>query len=128
MAKLLWKLWSPEWAFTEDTFLASAPSFDNPDYVDVVIHSYRVRFGYVDADPAYADIEAKLAAAPDIPVPTINLHGLADGVHPAPGKDRDALKFTGNYERRLIEKVGHNIPQEAPAAFADAIVELGDAR
>lgn len=128
MARLLWKLWSPEWAFTEDEFLASAPSFDNPDYVDVVIHSYRVRYGYVAADPAYADVEARLAAAPEIPVPTINLHGLADGVHPAPGKDRDAAKFTGPYERRLLEKIGHNIPQEAPAAFAEAARELGAKR
>lgn len=126
MAKLLWKLWSPEWDFDEATFLKTAPSFDNLDYVDVVIHSYRVRYGYVEADPAYGDIEASLAQSPDITVPTINLHGLADGVHPAPAKDRDAARFSGPYERRLLERVGHNIPQEAPAAFADAVAELAN--
>lgn len=124
MAKLLWKLWSPEWDFDEATFLKTAPSFDNPDYVEVVIHSYRVRYGYVEADPAYGDIEASLARSPDITVPTINLHGLADGVHPAPAKDRDAGRFSGPYERRLLERIGHNIPQEAPAAFADAVAEI----
>ncbi len=124
LAKLLWRLWSPEWAFDDATFQASAPSFDNPDFVDVVIHSYRVRYGYVAADPAYAAIEARLAATPEITVPTINIHGLADGVHPAPAKDRQAALFTGGYERLLIERVGHNAPQEAPAVFADAVLRL----
>ncbi|MEQ9123951.1 MAG: alpha/beta hydrolase [Alphaproteobacteria bacterium] len=124
MARLLWRLWSPEWTFSEETFLETARSFDNPDFVEVVIHSYRVRYGYADGDAAYAAIEAELAKAPDIRVPTINLHGLADGVHPAPGKDRDAAKFVGGYERRLLEKIGHNVPQEAPEAFADAVIEL----
>jgi len=124
LARLLWRLWSPEWDFSEETFLASAESFDNPDFVEVVIHSYRVRYGYAAPDPAYGDIEAKLAHAPDIQVPTICLHGLADGVHPAPAKDRDALKFAGAYERRLLKTVGHNVPQEAPAPFAAAVAEL----
>lgn len=124
LAGVLWRLWSPEWAFDDETLAATAPSFDNPDYVDVVIHSYRVRYGYVAGDPAYADIEAALAKSPDIAVPTINLHGLADGVHPAPAKDRDAARFTGAYERRLLPRIGHNISQEAPEAFADAVAEL----
>lgn len=124
LAGLLWKLWSPDWRFTDETLSATAPSFDNPDYVDVVIHSYRVRYGYVAADPAYADIEARLAEMPPIPVPTINLHGLTDGVHPPPAKDRDAARFTGPYERRLLPAVGHNAPQEAPEAFAEAVAEL----
>ncbi|MGZ0186597.1 MAG: alpha/beta fold hydrolase [Alphaproteobacteria bacterium] len=124
LAKLLWSLWSPEWSFSDAEFARSAPSFDNPDFVDVVIHSYRVRYGYVAADPAYAAIENRLAGLPDITVPTINLHGLADGVHPAPTKDRQATKFTGGYERRLLETVGHNPAQEAPEAFADAVSEL----
>lgn len=124
LAKLLWRLWSPEWRFDDATFQATAPSFDNPDFVEVVTHSYRVRYGYAPADPAYAAIEAKLAAQPDIAVPTVNLHGLADGVHPAPAKDRQAVKFTGPYARRLLDKVGHNAPQESPAAFADAVAEL----
>lgn len=127
LAKLLWRLWSPEWGFDEPTFLASAPSFDNPDFVDVVIHSYRARYGYAPGDPAYAEIEARLAEGPAIAVPTVNLHGLADGVHPAPAKDRDAAKFTGRYERRLLERIGHNVPQEAPAVFADAVAELARA-
>ena len=124
IARLLWRLWSPEWDFDEATFLATANSFDNPDFVNVVIHSYRVRYGYAKPDPAYAEIEARLAKAPDIRVPTINLHGLADGVHPAPAKDRDAGRFTGPYKRRLLETIGHNIPQEAPAAFAGAVADL----
>lgn len=124
LAGVLWRLWSPEWAFDDETLAATAPSFDNPDYVDVVIHSYRVRYDYVAGDPAYADIEAALAKSPDIAVPTINLHGLADGVHPAPAKDRDAARFTGAYERRLLPRIGHNISQEAPEAFADAVAEL----
>ena len=124
LAKLLWRLWSPEWAFDDATFQASAPSFDNRDFVDVVIHSYRVRYGYVAADPAYAAIEARLAATPEITVPTINIHGLADGVHPAPAKDRQAALLTGGYERLLIERVGHNAQQEAPAVFADAVLRL----
>ena len=124
LAGLLWRLWSPEWSFDDQTLAATAPSFDNPDYVDVVIHSYRVRYGYVASDPAYGEIEAALAKSPDIAVPTINLHGLADGVHPAPAKDRDAARFTGAYDRRLLPQIGHNIPQEAPEAFADAVAEL----
>jgi len=128
LARLLWRLWSPEWTFSEETFLETARSFDNPDFVEVVIHSYRVRYGYADGDAAYASIAADLAKAPDIQVPTINLHGLADGVHPAPGKDRDAAKFVGGYERRLLEKIGHNVPQEAPDAFADAVIELARRR
>ncbi len=124
LAKLLWRLWSPEWDFDDATFARTAPSFDNPDYVDVVIHSYRVRYADAEADPAYAAIETKLAATPDIAVPTINLHGIADGVHPPPAKDRDAQRFTGAYERRLLEKIGHNVPQEAPEAFANAVAEL----
>lgn len=124
IAKLLWRLWSPEWAFDDATFAATAKSFDNPDFVDVVIHSYRVRYGYTPADPAYADIEARLAPQPEITVPAINMNGVDNGVHPATAKDRHAAKFTGAYERRLLEKIGHNIPQEAPEAFAAAVAEL----
>jgi pimeloyl-ACP methyl ester carboxylesterase len=124
LARLLWKLWSPEWNFSETEFLKTASSFDNPDFVEVVIQSYRVRYGYAEADPAYAQIEAALSKMPDINVPTINLHGLADGVHPAPKNDRQSTKFTGSYKRRLLEKVGHNVAQEAPVAFADAVTEL----
>lgn len=124
-AKQLWRLWSPEWAFDDATFEKSASAFDNPDFVDVVIHSYRVRYGYVDVDPAYAEIEAALAQQPAITVPTINLEGLADGVAgPVGDTDYAAKRFTGPYERRLLAHVGHNPPAEAPDAFAAAITAL----
>jgi pimeloyl-ACP methyl ester carboxylesterase len=124
IGKLLWKLWSPHWRFDDATFEKSAASFDNPDFVDVVIHSYRHRYGYARGDPAVAGIEAKLAAQPTIEVPTINLHGDADGVGPAAPVDPQARKFTGPYERRLIPRVGHNVPQEAPAETVAAIRAL----
>lgn len=124
ITKLLWKLWSPNWAFDDATFDASAASFDNPDFVDVVIHSYRVRYGYVAGDPALDAIEQKLAAKPPITVPTICLHGTGDGVGPHEGSAGHAKHFTGAYERRLIPQVGHNVPQEAPGETAQAVMEL----
>lgn len=124
IAKLLWKLWSPNWAFDDETFERSAPSFDNPDFVDVVIHSYRVRYGYAAGDPAYETIERKLAAKPPIIVPTITLHGEGDGVGPAEMSANHARFFTGGYQRRLIPRVGHNVPQEAPRETAAAVLEL----
>jgi pimeloyl-ACP methyl ester carboxylesterase len=124
IAKLLWKLWSPNWAFDDETFERSAPSFDNPDFVDVVIHSYRVRYGYAAGDPAYETIERKLAAKPPITVPTITLHGEGDGVGPAEMSANHARFFTGGYQRRLIPRVGHNVPQEAPRETAAAVLEL----
>ncbi|WIM09736.1 alpha/beta hydrolase [Enhydrobacter sp.] len=124
IGKLLWKLWSPHWRFDDAAFEKSAVSFDNPDFVDVVIHSYRHRYGYVPGDPAVVGIEATLAAQPVIGVPTINLHGDADGVGPAAPVDPHARKFTGPYERRLIARVGHNVPQEAPAETVAAIRDL----
>jgi pimeloyl-ACP methyl ester carboxylesterase len=124
-AEQLWRLWSPEWKFDAATFEKSAPAFDNPDFVEVVIHSYRVRYGYADGDPAYAEIEAALAERPDITVPTINLEGLADGVAgPVNETDYAANRFTGPYERRLLPGVGHNPPAEAPEAFTDAVMAL----
>ena len=124
LCKLLWRLWSPTWNFDDATFDASAAAFDNPDFVDVVIHSYRHRFGIVPGDPALDEIEKRLAAQPDITVPTFVLHGNDDGVD-APGtKDKDRLHFTGRYERRLMANVGHNPPQEAPVAFCEAILAL----
>jgi pimeloyl-ACP methyl ester carboxylesterase len=122
LCRLIWRLWSPTWAFDEATFARSAPAFDNPDFVDIVIHSYRHRFGGVPGDPALASIEGRLAHQPDIGVPTIVLQGAADGVDPPKTADNDALHFTGAYERRIIAGAGHNLPQEAPAAFADAVL------
>ena len=124
VCRLLWKLWSPDWTFSEATFEKSAVSFDNPDFVDVVIQSYRHRYGYAPGDPALAGIETRLAAQPKITVPTINLHGGNDGVGPAPGTDGNTKFFTGPYERRLIPRVGHNVPQEAPTATIAALRDL----
>jgi pimeloyl-ACP methyl ester carboxylesterase len=124
ICKLLWQLWSPEWRFDEATFERSAPSFDNPDFVDVVIQSYRHRYGYAPGDPALTGIEARLAHQPCIGVPTINLHGGHDGVGPAPQTDTQAKFFTGRYERRLLPRIGHNVPQEAPAAMVAALRDL----
>jgi pimeloyl-ACP methyl ester carboxylesterase len=124
IAKLLWTLWSPNWSFDDATFEASAASFDNPDFVEVVIHSYRVRYGYVAGDPALAPIEQKLAARPPIAVPTITLQGEAMGTVPPEASLTHARFFTGPYERRAIPRVGHNVPQEAPRKTAEAVLEL----
>lgn len=122
--RLLWQLWSPSWAFDAETFAQTARSFDNPDFVDVVVHSYRHRFGLVPGDPAYGAIEARLAEQPAIPVPSIVLLGADDGVGPPPETDTDARHFTGPYRREIVAGVGHNFPQEAPDAFAAAVRAL----
>jgi pimeloyl-ACP methyl ester carboxylesterase len=122
---LLWRLWSPNWRFDEATLARTATSWDNPDFVDIVIHSYRHRHRAVPGDPALAAIEAKLAAQPDITVPTINLHGAADGVGPVEAIDSAARKFTGRYERRIIPGAGHFLPWEAPEAVVRALRDLG---
>jgi pimeloyl-ACP methyl ester carboxylesterase len=124
VCRLLWKLWSPNWKFDEATFERSAASFDNPDFVDVVIQSYRHRFAYAPGDPALEGIEAELARTPKISVPTINLHGGGDGVGPAVHSERHARFFSGPYERRVIPSVGHNVPQEAPVETAAALRDL----
>jgi pimeloyl-ACP methyl ester carboxylesterase len=124
LCKLIWRLWSPTWRFDEATFERSAISFDNPDFVDVVIQSYRHRYGYAAGDPAMAEVERRLAAQPIIEVPTINLHGGDDGVDPPSASDARARFFAGPYERRLVPGAGHNVPQEAPAAFAQALLDL----
>jgi pimeloyl-ACP methyl ester carboxylesterase len=124
IAKLLWKLWSPSWRFSDAEFEASAAAFDNPDFVDVVIHSYRHRYGLVAGDPAYAAIEAELAKQPAIAVPTIAIQGADDDVHTAASSQGHAKHFTGRYERRVLDGVGHNPPQEAPAIFAQAVLDV----
>jgi pimeloyl-ACP methyl ester carboxylesterase len=124
LCRLLWHLWSPSWAFDDATFERTAVAFDNPDFVDVVIHSYRHRFGLVAGDPALADIERRLAAQPAITVPTISFDGSDDGVRsPAPA-GHDAARFTGPRSHRVVKGVGHNMPQEVPHVFADAVLEL----
>lgn len=124
LTRLLWELWSPTWNFDEETFSRSASAFDNPDFVEVVIHSYRHRYGLVPGDPALEDLEAQLASQPDISVPTIVLEGANDGVDPPKETDPHAAHFTDRYERRLLPDTGHNLPQEAPEAFARAILDL----
>jgi pimeloyl-ACP methyl ester carboxylesterase len=124
IAALLWKLWRVGEPFDAALFERTAPSFDNPDFVDVVIHSYRVRYGYVAGDPSLAAIEERLAAKPSIGVATIVLHGEADGIALPAASEGDARHFTGRYARRLVPHAGHAVPQDAPAAFAAAVLEL----
>jgi pimeloyl-ACP methyl ester carboxylesterase len=124
ITKLLWRLWSPTWTFDDATFERSAAAFDNPDFVDVVIQSYRHRFGLAAGDPAYADIERRLAAQPPIGVPAITFDGQDDGVRPPAPASAHAHRFTGPRTHRLVPGVGHNMPQEAPEVFAEAVLEL----
>lgn len=124
IAKILWRQWSPNWAFDDATFERTAAAFDNPDYVDVVIHSYRHRFGHASGDPQYADVQRRLAAQPVISVPAITLDGAGDGVVPANDGSATAAKFTGPRSHRVIPRAGHNLPQEEPEAFAAAVMEL----
>jgi pimeloyl-ACP methyl ester carboxylesterase len=106
------------------TYATTAASFDNPDFVEIVLHSYRHRFGGIPGDPGFAEIEARLAAQPDINVPTIVLQGADDGVDPPASADYDAPHFKSAYERRIIAGAGHNLPQEAPEAFVAAILDV----
>jgi len=124
ICRFLWQTWSPPWSFDDATFERSAASFDNTDFVDIVIHSYRHRYGVVPGDPAYAAVEARLAEQPDITVPTIVLLGADDGVDPPSTEDKDAVHFQGAYRRQILAGVGHNVPQEAPTIFADAVRDL----
>ena len=127
-ARLIWRTASPKWEFDEATFDRSAASFDNPDHVAVVIHNYRWRLGVAEGEAEYADLEQRLAEGPVITVPAITLEGDANGA-PHPDPDTYASKFSGGYSHRTIEGgVGHNLPQEAPQAFADAVLEVGGRR
>ena len=124
VCRLLWQLWSPSWRFDDACFDRSAEAFDNPDFVDVVIHSYRHRFGLVPGDPALAEIERRLAQQPVIAVPAITFDGVDDGVRSPDAAEVHAPRFGGPRSHRIIPGVGHNLPQEAPQAFADAVLEL----
>ena len=122
-AKLIWQLASPKWHFADATFDRSAASFDNPDHVSIVIHNYRWRLGLAEGEPKYDDLEERLAEGPGITVPTITLEGDANGAF-HPDSSAYAKKFSGKYAHRIIKGgVGHNLPQEAPRAFAKAVVE-----
>jgi len=123
-SKLIWQLASPKWNFDDATFDRSATAFDNPDHVAIVIHSYRWRLGLAAGEPKFDELERRLAAGPGITVPTITMEGDANGA-PHPDPSAYAKKFTGRYAHRLITGgVGHNLPQEAPQAFADAVLEV----
>jgi pimeloyl-ACP methyl ester carboxylesterase len=123
-AKLIWQLASPKWNFSDATFDRSAAAFDNPDHVGITIHNYRWRLGLVAGESKYDDLEKRLAAGPVITVPTITMEGDANGA-PHPDPSSYAKKFAGKYAHRLIEGgVGHNLPQEAPQAFAKAVVDV----
>nr|WP_249128633.1 alpha/beta hydrolase [Bradyrhizobium sp. AUGA SZCCT0169] len=124
IAKLLWQQWSPNWQFDDACFERTAIAHDNPDYVEVVIHSYRHRYGLAEGDPQYADLQRRLAAQPAIVVPTITLDGDGDGVSPATDGSKSAPKFAGRRVHRVVPRAGHNLPQEEPEAFAAAVLEL----
>lgn len=124
ITKILWEQWSPNWPFDEACLERTAVAHDNPDYVDVVIHSYRHRFGLADGDPRYADIQQRLAALPPITVPAITLDGAGDGVSAATDGRSSAARFTGSRVHRVVPRAGHNLPQEEPEAFAAAVMEL----
>jgi pimeloyl-ACP methyl ester carboxylesterase len=123
-AELIWKLASPKWKFDDATFARSAAAFDNPDHVDIVIHNYRWRLGLANGDPGLDQLEAKLAAAPPVSVPAITLEGDDNGA-PHPDPAAYAKKFSGKYLHRLVTGgVGHNLPQEAPEAFSQAVIDV----
>jgi pimeloyl-ACP methyl ester carboxylesterase len=125
-SKLIWQIASPKWNFDDATFDRSAASFDNPDHVAIVIHNYRWRLGLAEGEAKYDDLEKKLATSPVIAVPTITLEGDANG---APHADPSAYakQFSGRYRNRIIKGgVGHNLPQEAPQAFAEAVIDVAE--
>lgn len=124
ICRLLWKLWSPNWHFSDSKYAATGVSFDNPDFVDVVIQSYRHRHQNAPGDPALEPIELLLAAQPAIGVPTIVLHGEADGVGPAVQSEGAHKHFTGRYERRVVPVAGHFLPHETPDAVVRAVMDL----
>lgn len=125
-AKLIWQQASPKWDFSDATFERSAKAFDNPDHVAIVVHNYRWRMDLAKGEAKYEDLERRLATAPVIMVPTITMEGDANGApHPEPAAY--ARKFSGKYEHRTIKGgIGHNLPQEAPQAFVDAVIDIGE--
>ncbi|WP_024517770.1 alpha/beta hydrolase [Bradyrhizobium sp. Tv2a-2] len=124
ITKILWQQWSPNWQFDAECLERTAQAHDNPDYVDVAIHSYRHRYGLAAGDPRYQDIQRRLAALPPITVPAITLDGDADGVAPVTDGTAQAAKFTGPRRHRVVPHAGHNLPQEEPEAFATAVMDV----
>ena len=121
MTRFLWRTWSPAWDFDDAAFDRTAAAFDNPDFVEIVIHSYRHRFSLVPGDPAVAPVEARLAAQPDITVPSITIGGGRSGL--SGGTLRNGKKFSGPHEHRIFEQAGHNLPQENPRGWAQAVLD-----
>jgi pimeloyl-ACP methyl ester carboxylesterase len=117
-------MWSPNWAFDDATYAATGVAFENPDFVDIVIHSYRHRYQAAPSDPACEAIERRLAASPKIAAPTVVLHGAADAVDPPSLSENDAPHFTGFYRREVVPVAGHFFPREAPQKVVDAVLEL----
>jgi pimeloyl-ACP methyl ester carboxylesterase len=125
LCRLLWETWSPTWHFAADTFDRTAPSFDNPDFVDVVIHSYRHRNGGAQGDPRFGDLERELSRRPRIDVPSIVMHGGADGVAGSPPAEAgERARFSALVDRRVIDGTGHFLPRERPAAVSSALLQL----
>jgi pimeloyl-ACP methyl ester carboxylesterase len=124
ITRILWEQWSPNWHFDEAMLERTSIAHDNPDYVDIVIHSYRHRYGLAEGDPRYADIQRRLATLPPITVPAITLDGDADGVARVTDGSPSAAKFSGRRIHRVIPGAGHNLPQEEPEAFAAAVMEV----
>jgi pimeloyl-ACP methyl ester carboxylesterase len=125
LARLVWKFNSPTWGFDDATFDRTAAAFANPDYVPIVIGNYRWRLGLMKGDPRYDDIEARLARGPVVTVPTITLDGAVDPFTPPGNGSSYRRKFTGPYAHRTLQGIGHNVPQEAPEAFARAVEDVG---
>jgi pimeloyl-ACP methyl ester carboxylesterase len=123
VAEVIWRRNSPEWSFDDTTLDRAAEAFTNPDYVDVVIHSYRHRLGFAPGAPAYANVERRLAMQPAVPVPSVTLDGLADGNFPATDGSPSAAHFTGPRRHLRVPHAGHNLPQEAPEAIIEAVRE-----
>src|SRR4051794_3338132 len=122
LCRLLWSNWSPTWKFDDETYEATAISFTNPDFVKVVVHSYRHRYGLANGDPKFENIEQELVKQPTVKVSTIVLDADSDGVEPFLGTGKDAVYFASDYERRIVKGAGHNVPQEAPVEFANAVL------
>jgi pimeloyl-ACP methyl ester carboxylesterase len=124
ICRLLWTLWSPSWRFDDATFEATAASFENPDFAEVSVHSYRHRYGNAPGDPALEYFEVRLAEQPPIAAPTIVLHGAEDGVYPPQESAQAHAHFTGSYERRVVPVAGHFLPREAPEEVVSALLRL----
>ena len=123
LIKFLWKTWSPTWKFSKKDFELSQESFKNPDFVDIVIHSYKHRYSLVDGDKSYSNIENTLSLTPNIKVPTITIDGLMNGVR-EPKREKNIKKFTNLIKHKLLKNVGHNVPQESPLIFSNLILEI----